>query len=141
MLIAAVIATSWVIHHRAPQTCAQQYTTWENGAGTAESAAMRAEGNALRAAGKANNIKAVDTALERMGSYAAADETHPMPACADPAGFWPQVLSAMRTAGDNASVTPGRAGLVIAEAPLKPVAGIEVKLNAELERTAAAKAS
>jgi hypothetical protein len=141
VLIAAVIATSWVIHHRAPQTCAQQYTAWENRAGTSEAAAMRAEGNALNAAGKTNDIKAADTALERMGSYATADETHPMPACADPAGFWPQVLSATRAAGDNASAAPGLAGLIIAEAPLKPVAGIEAELNAELERTAATKAS
>jgi hypothetical protein len=141
LLIAAVIATTWVIQHHAPPTCAQQYAAWRSGTGSSETAAMRADGSALSAARRARNTLAADTALKKMGADASADEYHPMPACADPAGFWPQVLSAMRAAGDNASVIPGLAGLVTAEAPLRPVAGIEAKLRAELERTASAGAT
>jgi hypothetical protein len=139
LLIATVVAAAGGIQHGAPQACPQQYAAWKNGAGAAT--AIGAQMSALRAAGKAEDSRAIDGALEKIGADARADAARPMPACADPAGFWPQVLSALRAAGDDALVAPGFAGLVTAEAPLKPVSGIEAKLWAELERTAAPRAS
>jgi hypothetical protein len=139
--LAAVIAVFWVLHHHAPQTCGQQYSSWKSAAGAPEAAALTADGNELTAAGKAEDIKEMDSALEKIGADAAADKAHPMPACADPAGYWPQILSAMQAAGDNASVAPGLTGILTAEAPMKPVPGHEARLKTELERTTATKAS
>ncbi len=110
VLIVAVLAALWVFHQRAPQACAQRYAAWRSRTGTSETAAMRADGNALNAAGTARDVNAIDAALEKIGADATADESRPMPGCADPAGFWPQVLSAMRAAGDNASAAPAPPG-------------------------------
>jgi hypothetical protein len=136
VLVAGVAV--YALHGRAvPQTCAQQYAAWKSGVGAGEASAIEADSNALTAAGKASDVKKMDEALATLGTDAATDKSHPMPACADPAGYWPQILSALQAAGDNASVTPGLGGLLTAEAPLKPVTGLESKLHDELARTTA----
>ena len=119
------------------ETCKQQYAAWKAGPGKPEAAAIETDARALIAAGKAEDIKSMDTALEKIGADASADEAHPMPACADPKGYWNQYLAAMVAAGDNASATPGLGGILTAEAPMKPLNSIEAKLHAELKRTTA----
>ena len=59
-----------------------------------------------------------------------------MPACADPGGYWMQVLAHIKAAGDNAGSASGLGGLLLAEAPLKQVPGMEQKLTQELKRAA-----
>lgn len=139
VLLAVAGGGYYLLHGQgAPQTCAQQYAAWKGGPGAAGAKAIEADASALSTAGNTSDIKDMDTALGKIGTDAAADEAYPMPACADPAGYWPQALAEMKAAGDNASVTPGLGGLLTAEAPLKPLPGIEDKLKAELERTTAA---
>jgi len=58
-----------------------------------------------------------------------------MPACADPHGYWKQILTRIKAPGDDAGAASGLTGLLLAEAPLKTVPGLEKKLGAELKRT------
>ena len=58
-----------------------------------------------------------------------------MPACADPAKYWQQVLSEVKAGGDNAGSTSGLGGMLLALEPLKKVPPLETKLSAELKRT------
>lgn len=59
----------------------------------------------------------------------------PAPACADPHGYWRQILARIKAAGDNAGTASGLTGLILAEAPLKAIPALEKKLDAELKRT------
>ena len=59
----------------------------------------------------------------------------PMPGCADPRGYWNEILARIRASGDNASTSSGLSGLLAAEAPLQDVPGMETKLGAELKKT------
>lgn len=56
-----------------------------------------------------------------------------MLACADPHSYWDKSLARIKAAGDNAASSSGLGGLLMAEAPLKDVPGIQAKLEAELK--------
>ena len=58
-----------------------------------------------------------------------------MPACADPRGYWNAVLARIHAAGDNAASASGLSALILAEAPLQAVPGLQAQLKAELKRT------
>lgn len=60
---------------------------------------------------------------------------YPMPVCAGPRGYWNAVLARIRAARDNAGSASGLSALILAEAPLNAVPGLESKLTAELKRT------
>jgi hypothetical protein len=123
-----------------PLTCKQQYTAWKTGsAGALAKSTFGADDAALTAAGKSEDIPAMDAALKKFGSDAAQLQAYPMPACADPAGYWPQMLADIKAAGDNAGSTSGLGGLVTAMAPLQKLKQLEAKLSAELVRTAGVK--
>jgi hypothetical protein len=49
--------------------------------------------------------------------------------CADPHGYWDKPLARIKAAGDNAASSTGLGGLLMAEAPLKDVPGIQAKLG------------
>ncbi|MGH3171342.1 MAG: hypothetical protein ACRDN0_36460 [Trebonia sp.] len=66
---------------------------------------------------------------------AAVLRRYPMPACADPHGYWKAVLARIKAAGDNAGTNSGLFGLLVAEAPLRGVPALENKLDAELKKT------
>ena len=66
-------------------------------------------------------------------------EQYPMPACADPAGYWTQMLADLKAAGDNAGATSGLGGLITAMAPAEKVKPLDTELSAELARTAGVK--
>ena len=134
----------YVMHSRAaagPLTCAQQYTAWKNGPANADGKQLEAAAASLSADGKTEDIPAMDADLKTLGTDAARLEAYPMPACADPAGYWEQYLGQMKAAGDNAGTATGLGGLILAEAPLKQVPAIQSKLTTELAKTAGVKAS
>ena len=81
----------------------------------------------------------MDAALAKLGNDAAQLEKYPMPACADPAGYWTQMLGDLKAAGDNAGATSGLGGLLTAMAPAEKVKPLETELQAELARTAGVK--
>jgi hypothetical protein len=95
--------------------------------------ALDAGGHIGRVAGF---VQALTSALKITGADAATLEQYPMPACADPGGYWPQTLARIKAAGDNAGSASGLGGILLAEAPLKQVPGLEQKLTAELKKAA-----
>lgn len=121
----------------APLTCKQQYQDWEAGPAKAGAQKVTADANALSSAG--GDIPVMVGDLKALGADATAMQAYPMPACADPAGYWAQVLNSMKAAGDNAGSATGLAALVLAEAPLKQVPALQSKLAAELAKTIGAK--
>jgi hypothetical protein len=74
--------------------------------------------------------------MKRAGADAAALQAYPMPACADPARYWHQILASVRAAADNANMGGGGlAALALAEGPGKKAETLTGKLAAELRRT------
>ena len=118
-----------------PPACQQQYNAWKTGPARAQAKQLITDFNKVTAAASAEDITALTSALEAAGPDAAALEQYPMPACADPGGYWEQMLARIKAAGDNAGSASGLGGILLAEAPLKQVPGIEQKLSAELKRS------
>lgn len=132
-------------HHTAaaakPLTCKQQYAAWKTGPAHPLALKMKTDGNALDAAGSSEDIKLILNSLKTIGADATALKAYPIPACADPKGYWLQVLADMTAAGDNADGASGLGGLLVAEAPLKNATKLSAKLGAELAKTAGVKPS
>jgi hypothetical protein len=124
-----------------PLTCKQQFAAWKTGPAHALAASFKGDGNALQSASNSEDIPQTEAALKKLGDDAAQLEQYPMPACADPASDWTQILAGIKAAGDNAGSTPGLAGLLTAMAPMQHVKALETELNAELERTVGVKSA
>ena len=75
------------------------------------------------------------SALRKAGKPAATAARFPMPKCADPKGYWEQLITRVRAASDNARTARGLGAILLALVPLKGEPGIERKLAAELKRT------
>ena len=67
-----------------PVSCSQQYQTWNLGEGKGLIAAL----NAVSSAGTARDSHVLTVALKSAGPAVARAARHPMPACADPRGYW-----------------------------------------------------
>jgi hypothetical protein len=100
-------------HHA---SCAAQYRSWQHGPARPFARAM------------ASQLSNLDFAAA--GRSAASLESWPMPACADPAGYWPQLLRMIEVAGRNES-----AGLVYILGQYQQVKSLEGELEAELKKT------
>jgi hypothetical protein len=115
--------------HRAvtpPVSCGQQYATWEHGHGKGLIAAL----SAVSSAGAAGDTHALAAALKKAKPAVARGARDPLPACADPRGYWDVLLMHV-----NAAVaSKGSASSV--RAAMKDVPNIEDKLSAELKSTA-----
>lgn len=123
-----------------PLSCKQQYANWKSGPARAlAEQTLPADDAALQSASGSDDIPGTDAALKKLGTDAAALQAYPMPSCADPAGYWPQFLADVKAAGDNAGSTPGLAGMMTAMAPMEKAKAVDVKLKAELARTAGVK--
>jgi hypothetical protein len=96
---------------------------------------MVADLRALQAAGNAEDIKLLQAALVRAGHDAKPVEAYPPPRCADPHGYWHQILIELQAAADNASTGSGLGALLLAMGPLQKVKAAEKKLSAELKQT------
>jgi len=119
--------------HQAMVTCKQRYDAWKTGsAKTIETTKLDPALKAVESAGNSEDITALQSALEAVGSAAVTLQAVPMPSCADPAGYWPQILAILKAAGDNARSSTGLAAILLAEAPLKKFNGLSDKLAAEL---------
>jgi rhamnogalacturonyl hydrolase YesR len=55
--------------------------------------------------------------------------------CADPHGYWHQILAGLQAAADNASTSSGLGALLLAMGPLQKVKAAEKKLSAEMKQT------
>jgi hypothetical protein len=116
-------------------SCAQQYAAWKRGGALAPGKRLAAALQAAQSASASEDIPATLAALKTAGSAAAGLGRYPMPACADPGGYWSAILARIRAAGDNAGTASGLAALLLAEAPLQAVPGLQAELAAELQRT------
>lgn len=119
----------------APPSCHQQYTAWKTGPARAKAKQLTSVLGALQSAGE--DLVLLTDALKRSARVAHQLQAYPMPACADPAGYWRKMLADIRAGGDNASTSSGLSAVILAMAPLKQVPPLERKLGAELKATGA----
>lgn len=77
--------------------------------------------NTVQAKAAAEDIPATRTAMVAVGADARQLSAYKMPACADPAGYYPKWIAALEAVGDNAKSATGLGGLLLAMAPLKLV--------------------
>lgn len=112
-------------NHRAvapPVSCRQQYATWEHGTGKGLIAAL----DGVSSAGAAGGTRALAAALKNAQPAVTQGARHPLPACADPRGYWNILLMHVNAAAaSKASPSSQRAAM-------KDVPEIEHKLAAEL---------
>lgn len=141
-LVAVIAAggTAWALtgggaSPAAHLTCKQQYAGWKTGPARPAAVRLAHDFAKVRSAARSQDIVTMTSALKTVGSDAAALQAYPIPVCADPAGYWGQMVSRLQAAGDNAGTATGLGALIAAAAPLQGVTGIENKLNAELKRT------
>lgn len=128
---APVSATAAATHSAtAAPSCKQQYHDWRYSPAGKK---LKADLGAVQSAVDTQDIPAMLATLKTAGADAAAMPS--APACADPHGYWKKILARLKAAGDNAGAASGLTGLILAEAPLKAIPGLEKKLNAELKRT------
>jgi hypothetical protein len=114
-------------------TCQQQYDNWRNGPAKGVAQGFKGDSAALTSAGNSEDIPAMGAALKKLGDDAAALEAYPMPACADPHGYYPQMLADFKAAGDNAGTNSGLGGLMLAMGPAKKAETLTGKIDAELK--------
>lgn len=116
-----------------PLTCQQQYHNWRNGPAKGVAQGLKGDNAALTSAGNSEDIPAMDAALKKLGDDAAALEAYPMPACADPHSYYPQMLADFKAAGDNAGTNSGLGGLMLAMGPAQKAETLSSKIDAELK--------
>jgi hypothetical protein len=120
------------------QSCHAQFEAWRNGAARPAGKAVAAKFRAVQAAGSAADIPRLVNALKAAGHGVTALQAYPMPRCADPHGYWPAILTRIRSAADNAGTGSGLGALMLAMVPLKQIPALERKLSAELKRAVGA---
>lgn len=116
-------------------SCLQQYRLWSSGPAHAAGENLTAALNILQAASSASDISATSAALKRAGVAARTLAQSPIPACADPRGYWRAVLVGIQDAADNAGTSQGQETLTAAEVALQRMPTLERKLATELRRT------
>ena len=117
------------------QSCLQQYRVWGTGPEHAAGENLTAALNRLQAASSASDIPATSAALKRAGMAARTLEHYPIPACADPKGYWHAVLLRIEAAADHTGVSNGQAALALAGEALRRLPVLERKLATELKGT------
>lgn len=114
-------------------SCHQQYEAWLKGPSKTALGAYRSAMLNLATAGEQQNLGAMRAALRQAGRVAAALKGHVMPHCADPAGYWTQELTLIRSVGRDTSTSSPRA-LFRQGTDLDKLAALQVKLTAELKK-------
>ena len=112
---------------RVPVSCSQRYNTWNHGQGKGLIAAL----DAVSSAETAGDIQVLTATLMRTRSAVSWATRHPVPACADPMGYWDALLMHVTAAATKT----GSASSV--RAAMKGVPKIEHQLTAELKQAAA----
>ena len=111
---------------RVPVSCSQQYSTWKHGQGKGVIAAL----DAVSSAEMAGDTRVLTATLKKARPAVARAAHHPVPACADPRGYWDVLLmhvtAAAATKGSTSSM----------RAAMKGVPQIEHQLTAELKHIA-----
>lgn len=85
---AAPAGSPTVTHTVGLVSCKQQYDAWKQGSGNGLVSTLSAVGSA----DKSGNAQLLTTALKRAEPAVARAARYPMPACADPKGYWEVLL-------------------------------------------------
>ena len=109
---------------RVPVSCSQQYNTWEQGHGKGLIATL----NAVSSAETAGDAQVLMTTLNTSRPAIATAARHPVPACADPRGYWDVLLMHVSAA----AATKSSASSV--QAAMQGVPELEHQLTAELKQ-------
>ena len=108
---------------RAPVSCSQQYHTWAHGQGKGLIAAL----HDVSVAGTAGDPQVLTVTLRKAGPVVAKATHHPIPACADPRGYWAVLLMHV-----NAAVASRHSSSSV-RAAMKGLPKIEHELTAEVK--------
>jgi hypothetical protein len=110
---------------RVQVSCSQQYKTWHQGPGKGLLAAF----HAVSVADTAGGPRVLTAALKKARPTVARATRHPVPACADPRGYWSVLLMHLTAAAASSSSAAD------ARAAMQNVPQIERKLTAEVKGT------
>jgi hypothetical protein len=105
-----------------PVSCGQRYHAWDNGPGKG----LIATFDAVSVAGTAGDPKVLTVALKKAKPAVARAAHDPVPACADPRGFWSVLLMHVNAAEGSIGSASGL------RAAMKDLPGIERQLATEL---------
>ena len=108
---------------RVPVSCRQQYNTWAHGQGKGLIAAF----DAVSSAATAGDTTVLTATLKQARPAVSQAARHPVPACADPAGYWGVLMMHVSAA----AASTGSASSV--RAAVKGVPKIEHQLTAEFK--------
>ena len=109
-----------------PVSCSQQYRTWNHGEGKGVMDALKA----VTSAASARDARVLTTALHQATPAVAKAAKHPIPACADPSGYWNVLLMHV-----NAAVA-SKASTSNVQAAMQDVPKIHSKLVDEVKQIA-----
>ena len=109
---------------RVPVSCSQQYSTWGQGQGKGLIAAL----DAVSSAETAGDTQVLTATLNETRPAIARAVRHPVPACADPRGYWDVLLMHVTAAASTKSSASS------VQAAMKGVPEIEHQLTAELKQ-------
>jgi hypothetical protein len=112
--------------HRAQVSCTQQYRSWTHGDGKGVMGVL----HGVSAAATAGDGQALAAALEHARGAVARTAGHPIPACADPRGYWTVLLMHVNAA------TASRGSASSVRAAVQDVPKIHRTLVAEVRQTA-----
>ncbi len=118
--------------------CKHSYQQWKTGPAEAAVRQLLSALKALQAAGSARSVSAAKAAVKKAGQAAARLASFPVPACADPHGYFPAILARVRAAAGSADTANGLTAMVQALAPLTAVPALEAKFTAEVNRATGA---
>jgi hypothetical protein len=108
-----------------PVSCSQQYHTWKHGQGKGLIATL----DAVSSAATAGDTRVLTATLKKAKSAVSRAARHPVPACADPRGYWDVLLMHVKAAAATKASASG------VRAAMKDVPRIEHQLIAELKHT------
>lgn len=106
-----------------PVSCSKQYHTWNRGPGKGLMAAL----GAISSAEAAGGTQVLTVALKKAKPAVARAARHPVPACADPRGYWDVLLMHVNAAAGGKGPAAG------VRAAIKDVPQLDGKLTAELK--------
>lgn len=104
-----------------PVSCSQQYRTWAHGQGKGLMAAL----DAISSAEEAGHAHVLTVALSKAKSTVTRAAHYPIPACADPRGYWTVLVMHVNAAASTKSASSVRAAM-------KDVPKIAHRLRVEL---------
>jgi len=107
-----------------PVSCRQQFQVWQNGDGKGLLAAM----TAVTSEGMAGDTQVLTLALRKAQPAVARGARYPVPACADPMGYWYVLMMHLNAAASGSTASSVRAAMAA-------VPKIENELTAELSST------